>query len=559
MSNKKNREESGDLLRQSAEEKARQAVSPVPEASTPEETKFLLHELRVHQIELEMQNEELRLSQEKLTASQDRYFNLYDLAPVGYFTLSKEGLIIEANHTLATMLGVDKRVLLDHPISRYICREDQDIYYHYNNRLIKASGHQLCKLRLQRNDGTEFWAQFAATSVMDAGLLEVFRTVVSDITELKQEQKALAESEDLLSKVFQANQEAVAVLRMEDGLFYKVNQSYCRDTGYEREELIGKTIKEIGLWVVPEERAKLVALLKEHGVVTGFEVQFRRKDGTERLWDGSWRIIEISGVISIVAALSDVTERRQAERELAEYRNHLEALVANRTAELQLANKELEAFSYSASHDLKAPLKAIQGFSGNLIQKCGDRLDQTSLDELSRIKSNTEKMSSLIDDLLKLSRVGRAPTTMQQVNLSKLVQESVEECKANEPGRNISVDIEPSLTAQGDSQLLQIFFTNLIGNAWKYSSKKAVAKIEFGSTQVDGQKVYYCRDNGAGFDMKYVGKLFTPFQRLHKASEFPGTGIGLSIMARIIQRHEGKIWAEGAVGEGTTFYFTLGG
>ena len=168
-------------------------------------------------------------------------------------------------------------------------------------------------------------------------------------------------------------------------------------------------------------------------------------------------------------------------------------------------------------------------------------------------------MSGLIDNLLKLSRVGRTPMMVHSVSLSKLVQESIEECRAGELGRNVEVLVEPDLIAQGDDQLLRIFFTNLIGNAWKYTGKTEAVKIDFGSTVIDGKQVYYVRDNGAGFDMQYVDKLFVPFQRLHRASDFPGTGIGLAIMERIIRRHGGKIWAEAKEHEGATFYFTFGG
>ena len=557
----KKKEQFDYSLRQSAEEIARQTVVSMPdinEASFPEAIRFALHELRVHQIELEMQNEELSRTQEILAAARERYFNFFELAPVGYFTLNKEGLIIEANLTLTTMLGVERGALLERPISSFICRGDQDIYYRYNKRLLKGSGRQLCELRLRRKDGTDFWAQFTATSVMEAGTLEVFRTVVSDVTELKQGQKALAATNDKYSKVFSVSPEALLITRLSDGTFLDVNQSFTTLFGYSRDETLGKTAKQLGFWVNYEERNKWAKILAEKNAVVDFEAEFRLKDGSVGICLITASLLELDGEKCILSITRDITERRKNERELDEYRSELEMLVANRTAELQLANKELEAFSYSVSHDLKAPLRSILGFSMNLLQECSDRLDSVKLDELNRIKNNAEKMSDLIDDLLKLSKIGRAQVMLQQVDLSQLAQESLEECQILEPGRNIEIIVEPGLTARGDSQLLKIFFANMIGNAWKYSGKKADAKIEFGSTLIDDTTAYYVRDNGAGFDMEYVDKLFTPFQRLHKASEFPGTGIGLVIMARIIERHLGKIWAEGAEGEGATFYFTIG-
>jgi len=227
-----------------------------------------------------------------------------------------------------------------------------------------------------------------------------------------------------------------------------------------------------------------------------------------------------------------------------------------RTSELETVNKELEAFSYSVSHDLRAPLRAVDGFAQALKEDYGDRLDETGIEFIKRIRVGAQKMSVLIDDLLDLSRISRAEVSRSTIDLTKLARQIVTELEATNPGHDMEVSIAPGLTVDGDQRLIDVALHNLFENAWKYSSKKPHAWIEFGSEERDGETVFMIRDNGAGFDEQYSDKLFRAFQRLHGA-EFPGTGIGLATVARIIQKHGGRIWATGKPGEGATFYFVL--
>ncbi len=235
----------------------------------------------------------------------------------------------------------------------------------------------------------------------------------------------------------------------------------------------------------------------------------------------------------------------------------LEETVRRRTVELSASNKELEAFSYSVSHDLRAPLRAIDGFSQALIEDYGSKLDETGAFYLKRIRGGAQKMGSLIDDLLQLSRVTRLEIKHAEVDLSAIAEKIMRGFQNESPYRNASIKIEPGISATGDAGLMQIMLQNLLNNAWKYTSKKDHAIIEFGSLKQDGEEIHFIRDNGAGFDMRYASKLFGAFQRLHTEDEFPGTGIGLATVQRIINRHGGRIWAEGAVGEGSCFYFVL--
>lgn len=268
---------------------------------------------------------------------------------------------------------------------------------------------------------------------------------------------------------------------------------------------------------------------------------------------------ELLNIYLAIASLAGTTcERLQNERELNRYRAHLEELVKERTSELGAANKELESFSYSVSHDLRAPLRSIDGFSHALLEDYADRLDANGIDSLRRIRSASQRMGRLIDGLLSLSRISRAELRHERVNLSALVHDISRELKETRPDRKVEFVISEDLFAEGDERLLYAALQNLIGNAWKFTGKRASARIEFGALEACGKLTYFVRDNGAGFDMAYVKKLFSIFERLHGEREFKGTGIGLATVYRIITRHGGRIWAEGEVEKGATFYFTIG-
>jgi light-regulated signal transduction histidine kinase (bacteriophytochrome) len=255
------------------------------------------------------------------------------------------------------------------------------------------------------------------------------------------------------------------------------------------------------------------------------------------------------------AELSRANQQLQAEN--AE-RKRWEENLKHRTIELQAINEELEAFSYSVSHDLRAPLRAIEGFSQALLEDYAERLEGQGEDFLQRIRAATQKMDALIDDLLALSRVTRREMENREIDLSALAEETARKLLARNPEKKVEWVIAPGLAAMGDERLMRVAVENLLSNAWKFTDKKMGGRIEFGMSRQGEEKVFFVRDEGVGFDMAYAGKLFTPFQRLHRSSEFPGTGIGLATVRRVIHRHGGRVWAEGEVGRGATFYFTLG-
>lgn len=281
----------------------------------------------------------------------------------------------------------------------------------------------------------------------------------------------------------------------------------------------------------------------------------RDKDYRVRVPESGERDDELGTLMnSFNEMLKEIQQRDSA---LQKAHDELEQRVSDRTSELVSANRELEAFSYSVSHDLRAPLRSIDGFSQALLEDYADKLDIHGRDTLQRVRAATQKMSVLIDDLINLARVSRSEMHKEEFNLSAVSKSIGEQLQTNEPARHGEFVIEDELRVNGDPRLLRVALENLLGNAWKYTSRHDHAQIKFGAYEFHGQPVYFVRDNGAGFDPQYASKLFEAFQRLHSAAEFPGTGIGLATVQRIVRRHGGEIWAESAVEKGATFYFTL--
>ena len=257
-------------------------------------------------------------------------------------------------------------------------------------------------------------------------------------------------------------------------------------------------------------------------------------------------------------AIMEAIRRKKAEDEVIKLNAELEQRVIDRTEQLSAVNKELEAFSYSVSHDLRAPLRSIDGFSQALLEEYQEKpLDALGKTYLERVRKASQRMGMLIDDMLKLSRMTRAEMKKEAVDLSGMIREIAEAHQKGHPDRAVDVTVQEGIMVQGDPTLLKIAMENLLDNAFKFTSKDAHPRIEFGTTVKEGKTVCFIRDNGAGFDMAYAGKLFGAFQRLHAKDEFAGTGIGLATVQRIISRHGGRVWPEGEVGKGATFYFTL--
>lgn len=344
-----------------------------------------------------------------------------------------------------------------------------------------------------------------------------------------------------------------------------INAASLRMLGYEdKNEVLGKHVHTLFHHShadgspYPKDQCKLrLAALKGDSVHATDEVHWR-KDGSffpVEYW--SHLVFRDSENIGTVVTFVDITERLRIEEELTSYQENLEELVKGRTAELNAINKELESFSYSVSHDLRAPLRAIDGFSLALLEDYEEKLDDEGRDYLRRVRNGVGRMGLLIDDLLMLARVSRSKLTRTTVNISQLATDIAKNLNEQEPERTVQFNIEPDMKAKGDQQLLAIVIENLLTNAWKYTRNEATGVITVGSKKQTGKPVFFVEDNGAGFDMQYAGKLFSAFQRLHRDEEFEGTGIGLATVQRIIHRHGGSTWAEAEVDKGAIFYFTL--
>ncbi|MEN3361112.1 MAG: hypothetical protein V7637_5094 [Mycobacteriales bacterium] len=371
-------------------------------------------------------------------------------------------------------------------------------------------------------------------------------------------QQAARDSHALLTALID-NTSAVIYMRDLDGRYMLANREYERLFGLRREDLLGRTDHDL----FPAEMADAFRENDLAAVVRGFPVQMEEvapgDDGEHNYITVKFPVLDEAGRAYAVCGIStDITDRTRAEAEVRRLNSDLERRVRERTAELEASTKELDAFAYSVSHDLRAPLRSLDGFSQMLLDDYGDKLDEDGQDCLHRLQANTVRMGQIIDDLLNLSRATRVELKRNAVDLSELARGVLADLRQAEPDRVVDVDIAEHLTTTGDSHLLRLVLVNLFGNAWKFSARAEIPTVGFELFRDDGvERVFAIRDNGAGFNMEYAAKLFEPFQRLHSRGEFDGSGLGLAIVARILRRHGGRVWAEGEPGKGATFYFTV--
>jgi PAS domain S-box-containing protein len=402
----------------------------------------------------------------------------------------------------------------------------------------------------RRKDGSAFPIEIML-SPLESAEGTLVTAAIRDISARTAAEKHLGQMEARYRGLLEAAPDAMVVVN-QGGEIVLLNLQAEKQFGYRRDELLGQQVTNI----IPEGFAERLiaddlrsaedALAQQIG--TGIELTARRKDKSEFQIEIMLSPLESAEGTLVTAAIRDITERKRHERTLQE-----------KNTELQSAVKELDAFSYSVSHDLRAPLRAIGGYSQILLKQCGPILSAEQGKYLQRVRDNTVQMGHLVDDLLTFSRLGRQPLTKQLVPTGTLVAQVLRDVRQQLPGRVVNVSVGDLPPVWGDAGLLKQVFMNIVDNAFKYTRLRDDAVIEIGSRKIGDEQVFVIRDNGVGFDMQYSDKLFDVFQRLHRAEDFAGTGVGLAIVQRIVQRHGGRIWAEAAVDHGATFYFTTEG
>lgn len=501
--------------------------------------------------EIALVNEQLRLREEELAAT------LHSIGD-GVIATDASGLVTGMNPIAEDLTGWSledakgmhlrdvfrivhegTRATVESPVDR-VLRE---------GAIVGLANHTVLVAR----DGTERAIADSGAPIRDqAGALRGVVLVFRDQTEERRAEQELRESEARKTAVMEAALDAI-VLMNHEGIITDFNPAAERTFGYSRDEVVGKELADV---IIPHALrdkhrgglTKYLATGNETLLGKRIEVPAIRKNGGVFPAEVAVVRIRSQGAPYFTGYIRDITERRQAAE--AEFlRREKEAAEA--------ANRELEAFSYSVAHDLRSPLRGISGFSGALLDDYGDKLDENGKALIYRVTASAERMGHIIDALLSLARLSRTQVRRETVNLTLIARTIAEHLRATEPKRNVEFVVSDGIVARGDPSLLRAVLENLLENAWKFTNKRDHARIEFGCSAEPGALHYYVRDNGAGFDMAYAGRLFTPFQRLHSMDQFEGTGVGLATVQRIILRHGGRVWAESKENEGTVFQFTL--
>ncbi len=394
-----------------------------------------------------------------------------------------------------------------------------------------------------------------------ARLVPVIDRVLHDVKDHQQQQsseRALQVSESRYRRLFETAQDGILIVDAETGQIDDVNPFLVDLVGYSREEYLGKKLWEVGAFKDSEVSKSAFLELRGKRYIRFEDIPLHTRTGGRVDVEFVSNVYMVDDKKVIQFNIRNITERRRAELKIRDLNAELEHRVQDRTAQVEALNKELETFNYSVSHDLRAPLRRIAGFVTALEEDCANKLDPAGKGLISEIQNSTRHMTGLIGALLKLASLSNGKFDCKPVNLSTIAHIVAAELQEGEPSRHVQFAIAEDIIATGDADLLRVVMENLLQNAWKFTSHRDSALIEFGITShTDRVPTYFVRDNGAGFDMKYAGKLFGAFQRLHADNEFPGTGIGLASVQRIIHRHGGSIRGESVLGKGTTFYFVL--
>jgi PAS domain S-box-containing protein len=498
---------------------------------------------------------ERKLAELNLRRSQQQLAGIIGSAMDAIITIDDTERIILFNGAAEKMFLFPSEDAIGQPLDRFIPERFRLAHKgHIRNfgqtHVTRRSMGTLGALFGLRADGEEFPLE-ASISQVESERQKFYTVILRDITERQRSDEALKEQTRILDF-------APVMIRDLKGRIIFWNSGVTKIFGWKAEEALGEISYNLLHTEFPRPLAQIKARLYADGSWEG-ETTHTRKDGKQIVVSSQWVLHrdQQDKPKAVLVVNNDITERKQAESEILRLNEELEQRVADRTAQLEAANKELEAFSYSVSHDLRAPLRHIDGFSQALLEDCSDKLDKEGKNYLQEVRSASQEMAHLIDDMLQLARVTRSEMRREEVDLSELATAVIAELREIDRRQGVIVNIEKGVMRQGDKRLLKIVLMNLLGNSWKFTAKRKQAEIAFGEVQKNGETYCFVRDNGAGFDMTYSNKLFGPFQRLHSTGEFEGTGIGLATVKRIINRHGGRVWAEGVVNEGAAFYFIL--
>jgi PAS domain S-box-containing protein len=516
-------------------------------------------QLRASNQQLEASNQQLRATEKTLRESEALNRAIVMSIPQMMFLKDRNSVYIMVNESYAGSVGLKPD---DFP-----GRDDLMIYpaelaekYRADDRAVMQTGEPKDLEEPYVAQGKEYWVRTIKAPVRNhEGEIFAVLGLFEDITRRKQMEEQLRESERRYRNLFDNAVEGLYQSTPE-GRLISANMAFSRMFGYASPEEAVKLVTNIGsqLYVNSEDRERALSIFREQGYIKGFECQLRRKDNSI-LWGFiNGRLSKTpEGSTYLDGFILDITRRKQDEEEIRTLNEELEQRVADRTAQLAAANKELEAFSYSVSHDLRAPLRAVDGYCHILLEDHAPQLGEEGKRVCNVISASAREMGTLIDDLLAFSRISRTNMEPSDIDMTTMARSIFFEVTNQQERDRIDFEVSPLPKAKGDPTLMRQVWTNLLSNAVKFSAKKERSAIKVCAGEQDGNVVYMVQDNGAGFDMKYVQKLFGVFQRLHSAREFPGTGVGLAIVQRIIGRHGGRIWADGEPGKGATFYFRM--
>jgi PAS domain S-box-containing protein len=502
----------------------------------------LVEELSLHQEELNIQNEELLRIQAELELSKAKYFELYDLAPVGYITLSPGLMIKEANLSTSILLGTERKDLIGRAISTFVLPQSQELLYLHYRRLDQGMEKQVGTFLVRGGKGKELQVQFESNRFGE-GSNTGFRTILTDVTEVKKVELALQESELRYRSLFRDNSAPMLLIDPLTGDIIDMNQTACEYYCYSHSDLAKMKIFDINPLSPEKVREEMSNAIS--GKKRRFDFQHRLANGEVHNVEVFSGPIYLNGRPVLYSIIHDVTDRKM-----------LEETLRKRTSELARSNEELQQFAHIASHDLQEPLRMVVNFLTILEKNYADELDSSAQEYIRYAVDGGKRMRQLIDDLLRYSRVDMSGKVFAPVDMNGAVARTLDILGLLIEESETEVLVDPLPTVEGDeSQIVQLL-QNLISNAIKFRGPER-PRIHISATIGPGEWMFAVKDNGIGIDMNNAGKIFIMFQRQHRKDEYPGSGIGLAIAKKIVERHGGRIWVESEEGKGATFFFTI--